>query len=69
LPPFVEEAFFSLPYVFGAFVKNQVDVAVWGIAVLEPPLSLLFPHWNLVKRKLIYEVVYVMQIVPFIEPQ
>jgi hypothetical protein len=26
---FVEEAVFSPSYVFGAFVKNKVDVAVW----------------------------------------
>jgi hypothetical protein len=26
---FVEEAVFSLSYVFGAFVKNMVGIAVW----------------------------------------
>jgi hypothetical protein len=30
LAPFVEEAVFSPLYVFGAFVKNKVSIAVWN---------------------------------------
>jgi hypothetical protein len=29
LPAFVEEAFFSLSYIFGTFVKNRVVIVVW----------------------------------------